>query len=151
MFWTIVRKELVEHIGSFRFLTVFVLTILLMVTGVLVFSVQYERAIEEYPRRMKGLVDEEGKTHLRNVPCKAVSGVRRFPSDLAFCSGAGERELPNEAAIAVHGLRSLFRTSDIGELLGGSAYVDWAFAITVLLSFAAGLLTYKGISGELIY
>ena len=149
MFWTIVGKDLLDHISSFRFLAIFVLTILLMVTSVLVFSVRYENAIKEYPHRVEGLVNEDGKTSLRNVPCQGGPKARRFPSDLAFCSGAGERELPNEAAVAVHGLRALRRTSDIGAILEGSAHVDWAFVIAVLLSFAAGLLTYKGISGEL--
>ena len=149
MFWTIVRKDLLDHISSFRFLAIFVLTILLMVTSVLVFSVQYENAVKEYPRRVRGLVDEDGKTSLRNVPCRGGGRARRFPSDLAFCSAAGEQELPNEAMVAAHGLRALWRTSDIGAILEGSAHVDWAFVIAVLLSFAAGLLTYKGISGEL--
>ncbi len=149
MFQTIVRKDLIDHISSFRFLAILVLTILLMVTGVMVSSVKYRNAIEEYPRRVSALVNDDGKTNLRNVPCEGGGSVRRFPLNLAFCSGTGERELPNEARFAVHGLRALERTSDIGEIVGGSAHVDWAFVTSVFLSFAAGLLTYKGISGEL--
>lgn len=149
MFWTIVGKELMDHISSFRFLAIFILTTLLMVTSVLVFSVQYENAIKEYPRRVEGLVNEDGKTNLRNVPCRGGATVRRFPSKLVFCSGIGERELPDQATVAAHGLRAVRRTGDISDILGSSAYVDWAFVIAVLLSFAAGLLTYKGISGEL--
>ena len=149
MLWKIVGKDLVEHITSFRFLAVFVFTVMLMVTSVLVFSVRYRNAVEEYPRRVEGLVNKDGKTHLGSVPCEGGATVRRFPSALAFISGTGEREFPNGATFAVHGLRAIWRAPDIRGVLGSSAQVDWAFVVSVLLSFAAGLLTYKAISGEL--
>ncbi|RPH38096.1 ABC transporter permease, partial [bacterium] len=46
------------------------------------------------------------------------------------------------------GVRAIRRTSDIGDIVRGSAHVDWTFVVSVILSFAAGLLTYKSISGE---
>jgi ABC-type transport system involved in multi-copper enzyme maturation permease subunit len=148
MFWTIVNRELIDHIMSFRFFAVFALTILLMSAGVMVFSGNYEKAVREYPRWVSPLVDENGKTNLFWVPCNGGARIRRAPSPLAFCSGTGDKELPNQAAIAVHGLAAVERTSEIGEMLYGSIPIDWAFVVSVVLSFAAGLLTYKGISGE---
>lgn len=149
MLWVFFKRELIDHLSSFRFVAVSVLTILLMVTSVVVFSVTYLHAVKEYPRRVEGLVNEEGKTNLTWAPCQGWIAVRQYPSSLAFCPGTGERELPNLIGMAVHSFRAIQRTSDVGATLGGSSFIDWAFVISVLLSFAAGLLTYKSISGEL--
>jgi len=149
MFWTTVKRELVDHIISLRFSAIVVLTVVLMVTSVLVFSVTYEKAVKEYPRRIEQLVGADGKVDLGAIPCQGGATVRRIPSPLAFCSGTGERELPDQVVMALHGLRAIQRTSDIGEILHGSAHVDWAFVVAVVLSFGAGLLTYKSVSGEL--
>lgn len=149
MFWTIVKRELVDHIISLRFSAIVVLTVLLMVSSVLVFSVTYDKAVKEYPRRVDGLVNGDGKVDLGAIPCRGGVTLRRLPSSLAFCSGTGERELPDQVVMAVHGLQAIQRTTEIGDILRGSAHVDWAFVIAVLLSFGAGLLTYKSISGEL--
>lgn len=149
MWWTIVQKELKEHITSFRFLALFVLTVLLMMVSVLVFTVDYERAVETYPRRVEQWVGEDGKTYLNGVACRTGGMVRQFPLSLAFCSGVTERVFPNQVSMAVHGLRGIYRSSGTGTIFASAAHVDWGFVITVLLSFAGGLLTYKGISGEI--
>lgn len=148
MFWTILNREFIDHVMSFRFFAVSALTIALMVASVVVFSGSYEKAMEDYPRRVSSLVDENGKSNLTMLPCTGGARVRRSPSSLAFCSGTGERELPNQVAMAVHAIYVVERTSEIGEMLSGSIPIDWAFVVSVILSFAAGLLTYKGISGE---
>jgi ABC-type transport system involved in multi-copper enzyme maturation permease subunit len=148
MFWTIFKRETIDHLMSLRFSAIVVLSLGLMVTSVLVFSVNYENAIKEYPSRVRELVNADGKVDLSAIPCTGGATVRRVPSPLAFCSETGERELPDQVVMAVHGLRAVQRTSEIGEILRGSAHVDWAFVISVLLSFGAGLLTYKVISGE---
>jgi ABC-type transport system involved in multi-copper enzyme maturation permease subunit len=149
MLRAIVKRELTDHVMSFRFSAIFILTLLLMVISVLVSSSTYRRAISEYPKRVEGFVNEDGKTNLGAVACQGGATVNRFPSPLAFCSGTGERQLPNQVSMAAHGLRGLQRTVDIGEILSGPANLDWAFVIAVVLSFGAGLLTYKSISGEL--
>lgn len=148
MFWTIFKRETVDHIMSLRFSAITILSVLLMVSSVLVFSSTYEKAVQVYPRRVNELVNADGKVDLSTIPCQGGVTVRRVPSPLAFCSGTGERELPDRVVMAVHGLRAVQRTSEIGEILRGFADVDWAFVVSVLLSFGAGLLTYKSISGE---
>ena len=149
MFRTIVKRELVDHITSFRFSAIFALTVLLMVISVLVFSVTYRTVVKEYPARVEALVNEDGTVNLGMVASRGGATVRRFPLPLAFCSTTGESELPNQVVFAVHGLRSIQRTAQIGAIYKGFAYVDWAFVVSALLSFGAGLLTYKSISGEL--
>jgi ABC-type transport system involved in multi-copper enzyme maturation permease subunit len=149
MLWTIVKRELRDHVISFRLSVIFVITLLLMVTSVLVSSVTYERAIKEYPKRIDQLVDKDGKVNLGAVACQGAATLIQFPSHLAFCASTGERLLPNQIVLSAHGLRAIQRASDIGGILSGSANVDWAFVIAVLLSFGAGLLTYKSVSGEL--
>ncbi|MEK6572551.1 MAG: ABC transporter permease subunit [Bacteroidota bacterium] len=149
MLWTIVKRELVDHITSLRFSAIFALAVLLMIVSVLVFSVTYKTAVKEYPLRVEQLVNEDGTVNLGMVACTGGATVRRLPLPLAFCSETGESELPNQVVLAVHGLRSIQRTAEIGAIFSGSAHVDWAFVIAALLSFGAGLLTYKSISAEL--
>ena len=45
MFWRIVRRELIEHVTSFRFGAIFIFTLLLMVTSVLVFAALVPAAV----------------------------------------------------------------------------------------------------------
>jgi len=149
MLWRIARRELREHLTSLRFGATFALALLLMGTSALVFSMEYQTAVREYPRQISELVDEDGKTNLRSIPCKGGNSVLRAPSPLAFCAGTGERELPNQAGFAIHRLQWVGRRGDVEGILGGTARVDWAFVIAVLLSFAAGLLTYRSIAGDL--
>ena len=149
MFWMIVKRELVDHITSFRFSAIFVLSVVLMVISVLVFSMTYRTVLKEYPSRIEALVNEDGTVNLGMVASRGGANVRRLPLPVGFCSATGESELPNQAVFAVHGLRGIQRTGQIGAIYKGFAYVDWAFVVSVLLSFGAGLLTYKSISGEL--
>jgi hypothetical protein len=145
----ILRRELREHLTSFRFAGVFTLVLLLMTTSVLVFSAEYGDLLRDYPRRISSLVDEQGQTNLASVPCQGGHSVIRMPSPLAFCAGAGDRELPDQAGMAIHGLRWLARRGQLEGLLGGATHLDWTSIVAVLLSFAAGLLTYRSIAGEL--
>ena len=148
MLWTVVKRELLDHLMSFRFSAMFVLTFLLMITSVLVFSAHYARERKEYPQRVEGLVDQDGKVHLGWIACQGGSTVRAIPSPLGFLFATGERELPDQAVMAIHGLSSLQKSAEPGDIMNSSGGTDWTYVITVLLSFGAGLLTYKSISGE---
>jgi len=144
----IVRRELADHLSSLRFSAIFVFALLLMIGSALVASATYVRKTREYPRHVEELVGEDGRVDLGQVAGLGGLSVYRRPSPLAFISGEGERELPNEAVFAVHGLRAVERTSELGEILSRSTDLDWTFVIAALFSFGAGLLTYKNVSGE---
>ncbi len=149
MFTTIVKREILDHVMSFRFSALFVIMTVLMVTSALVFSSAYEQEVKNYPKRVEAFVDADGKVNLAILPCQSGATVRRLPSPLAFVANAGERELPNQVGMAVHGAKSVDRNADIEDVLGVAQRVDWVFIIATILSFGAGLLTYKSISGEL--
>ena len=83
--WTIVKRELLDHLVTLRFSALFALTFLLMTMTVLVFSGDYARRMREYPRRVEGFVDDDGRVHLGWIACQGV-GVRAVPSPLAFLS-----------------------------------------------------------------
>ena len=148
MLWTVVKRELLDHLMSLRFSAMFVLTFLLMITSVLVFSAHYARERKQYPQYVEGLVDQDGKVHLSWIACQGGAAVRAIPSPLGFLFATGERELPDQASMAIHGVASLQRGVEPGDILNSSGGTDWTYLITVLLSFGAGLLTYKSISGE---
>jgi ABC-type transport system involved in multi-copper enzyme maturation permease subunit len=148
MLWTVVKRELLDHLTSFRFSAMFVLTFLLMITSVLVFSARYAREKKEYPQRVDGFVTAEGKVALGWIACQGGGSVRAIPSPLGFMYAAGERELPDQAVMAVHGMGVLQKSVEPGDILNTAGGADWTYVITVLLSFGAGLLTYKSVSGE---
>ncbi len=148
MLWTIVKRELLDHVMSLRFSALFALTFLLMTTAILDFSSYYARERREYPSHVEGFVNDEGKVNLGMIACQGGTTVRAIPSPLGFLFATGERELPNQAVMALHGLSSLERATEPGDIMNGSGATDWTFVVTVLLSFGAGLLTYKSISGE---
>jgi ABC-type transport system involved in multi-copper enzyme maturation permease subunit len=148
MLWTIMKRELADHLLTFRFAAVFILVLVLLLGSALVNTAAYRREVREIPRRVDQLVDENGRVDLGAVACQGEATVRRRPSRLAFVSGTGSRELPNEAVMAVHGLRAVQRTADLGEILARPTDLDWTRIIATLLGFAAGLLTYKSVSGE---
>ncbi|HTO95331.1 MAG TPA: ABC transporter permease subunit [Bacteroidota bacterium] len=145
--WTIVKRELLDHLVTLRFSALFALTFLLMTMTVLVFSGDYARRMREYPRRVEGFVDDDGRVHLGWIACQGV-GVRAVPSPLAFLSAAGDRVLPNRVSLALHAVSTIERAAGPGDAIGGDNGTDWTFIISALLSFGAGLLTYKSISGE---
>ena len=145
--WTIVKRELLDHLVTLRFSVIFALTFLLMISAVLIFSGEHARKMREYPRRVENFVDEDGKVHLGWIACQGAM-VQAAPSPLAFLCAAGDRELPNEAWLALHGVSAIERGVEPGDAVVGNGGTDWTYVITVLLSFGAGLLTYKGISGE---
>lgn len=147
MFWTIVRREFLDHVMNFRFSAIFILILVLMTVCVGVFSAGYKNAAREHPRTISNLVNDDGKTALSMAPCQSGE-VRRAPSAMAFCSGMSDRELPNVILMHINAMEGLGRIQANDELLSGSKFLDWTFVVTVILSFAAGLLTYKGISGE---
>jgi ABC-type transport system involved in multi-copper enzyme maturation permease subunit len=147
VFLVIFSRELREHLASFRFGAVFVLTQLLMVTSVLVFATRYETAMAEY-RPVDNLTNDEGLVNLQGIPCKGGIRLQRRPSRLGFLASAGEQELPDGVRLAVHGIDAITNSGDPADLLASATPVDWTWSIAVLLSFAAGLLTYRSISGE---
>jgi ABC-type transport system involved in multi-copper enzyme maturation permease subunit len=148
MLWTVVKRELLDHLMSFRFSALFVMTFLLMVVSVLVFSARYGREMKEYPQRVEGFVGEDGKVHLGWIACQGGGTVHAVPSQLGFMFAAGEHELPDRAVMAVHGISTLERGVEPGDIMNTPGETDWTYVITVLLSFGAGLLTYKSVSGE---
>ena len=147
MFWTIIRREFLDHVMNFRFFAIFALTIILMTVSVVVFSANYEKTMKERRPWVTSYVNDDGKTELYMAPC-TFGVIGRTPTVLSFCSGMAEKELPNQAGIELNRLNSISKNPKIGELISDSKFLDWAFIVSVILSFAAGLLTYKSVSGE---
>jgi ABC-type transport system involved in multi-copper enzyme maturation permease subunit len=148
MLWTVVKRELLDHLMSFRFSAMFVMTFLLMVISVLLFSNRYVHERNEYPKRVEGFVGQDGKIQMGWIACQGGGVVRTIASPLGFIFAAGENALPDEAVMALHGVEVLQRGVEPGDIMNTAGGTDWTYVITVLLSFGAGLLTYKSVSGE---
>lgn len=151
MIATLIRREFLEHVTSLRLSVLLIMTTGLLVTSAAYFSARYDSTTTQSPfvrpGASQGLVDKDGKTNLMMAPCTGF-GLHRALSPLGFLAGAGEREFPDLVMVAPHGLKSIQRETKTGEAFEPAAPADWAYLIGVILSFGAGLLTYRSVSGE---
>ena len=148
-FVLILIRELREHITGFRFAAVFGLTTLLMVQAAGVGSRDFELAQAGPWGTVDGLLDDDGNVRLHNLQSDNGITVRRAFPRMAFIAGSNDGSLPNQVRMAVHGMEEIVRAEGVHGSFRGSVPLDWAYIVSVLLSFAAGLLTYRSISGEL--
>ena len=134
---------------SFRFALVFCLTTILMVLVAVTGSRDYELSQATPWEAVDGLpANDGGKIRLHDLQSNDLT-VKRSISRLSFIAGSHDSSLPNQVQLAAHGIERLARVEGIHGSFRGSMAPDWTNVISVLLSFAAGLLTYRSISGEL--
>ena len=145
----IVRRELKEHMASLRLGSVLLMTIALMVLSAAVFSIDYNLLAGRRSPKAENLLDSEGKLHLHNIQTRNDIAVSRSTSRMGFVAGSNDTFFPNRIVMSIHGVERIVRHSELSSSLGTMNRLDWAYIISVLLSFAAGLLTYRSVSGEL--
>ncbi|MEW6755882.1 MAG: ABC transporter permease subunit [Candidatus Latescibacterota bacterium] len=148
MLGTLVRHEIRQHLTSLRFAVLVAISLLLVATNALTFSSWYRSALNGYSERVEGLTDDLDRTSLVDIPCQQY-GLGSRPSALAFVAGSAARELPDRASASVSAVQSVFRQGRIEDLLAAAPVVDWVFVIATVLTFAAGVLTYRTVAGEL--
>jgi len=145
----IVRKEILENLLSLRFLLSLLLVVSLFAAGGFLFVGKYRQQEDDYRRQtnqnLSALREQTG--HLYGLVFHYQT-IWRQPKSLSLCSAGFEDTLPD-----------WFRfdpfTTDLPEvrsrgnfLFSHSSNVDWVFIVSLILSFAALLLTYDSICGE---
>ncbi len=143
MFWSIVAHEIRVKLLSFRFILVFLATTVLLVTSLLVMSLNYQRKLEDYA---------EAQIHTERV-LEEMGGS--ISGSLTF------EKRPNPLSIFAMGLedpmtRSMFWHSDMWA--GQGKYTnpffklflktDSVFVVMFIMSFLAMIVSYDAISGE---
>jgi len=145
----IIRKEILGNLLSFRFSLSLLLIIVLFAVSGFVFAGKYKQQSRDYwdktNENLTGL-----NTQSRQLYRLAFyrQSVWREPKPLALCTEGFEKSLPNCFTFDIF-------SSDLPEIKGRGNFtlshfsnIDWAFVVSVILSFMALVFTYDSISGE---
>jgi len=145
----IIHKEILENILSFRFTLSLVLIVVLFAVGGLVFFGKYKQQSSDYwERTNENLAGFRGQSQQLYGLAFYRQSIWRKPKPLALCSEGFEKSLPDHFRFDVF-------SSDLPEIKGRSNFtlshfssLDWAFIVSMILSFLALVFTYDSVSGE---
>ncbi|MBZ5497571.1 MAG: ABC transporter permease [Acidobacteriia bacterium] len=149
----IIIKEMRDQLLSLRLMLSFLLVLLLMVANALLFQAGNKQKLADYSRDVS--------LNLAALARRASSGfplfqafsfsdqlIYRRPNPLGFVAEGHDKDLPNVFQVNAFRLRAPEFNLRGNPLLWRFDNLDWAFIVTVLLSFAAIVLVYDGINGE---
>lgn len=145
----LIKKEMLTNITSLRFiLTLLLITTVFIVSG-FVFVNKHKQEIEDFRK-----VSNENLSGLSKVSdnlskiANYVQTFRKKPKTTQLCCEGFEKYLPNSFKLNVFSVQ-------IPEIAGRSNFlfprfadIDWAFIISLILSFVAFILTFDSISAE---
>jgi len=145
----IIHKEILENLLSFRFILSLVLIILLFAVSGFVFVGRYKQQSSDYwGKTNENLAGLSKQTQQLFRLAFYRQNVWREPKPLALCTEGFEKSLPNCFTFDVF-------SSNLPEIKGRSNFtlshfssIDWAFIVSVILSFLALVFTYDSVSGE---
>jgi len=145
----IIHKEILENLLSFRFILSLVLIILLFAVGGFVFVGRYKQQSSDYWQKTnENLAGFRQQSQQLYKLAFYKQSVWREPKPLSLCAEGFEKSLPNNFRFDVF-------SNDLPELKGRGNFtlshfssIDWAFIVSVILSFLALVFTYDSVSGE---
>lgn len=171
MLWTIVRRELLDHLISLRFALLAVLLLLLLTANGLIFSgEQRAAAVSRYNadlRKADEELEQRCNAGLGHLAERGPGDLYRRPGRLFFCVAGRDQNIPSRIEGGTHSGHgwgsdefnyswnmpwNLIYHSDTpappNPMLPSFAALDWSFIIGMVASLMAVLLTYDAISGE---
>lgn len=153
MLWHIVQREALDHIRSLRWSLTFILVVVVMGMSGLVFVGSYKQLVSDYSRNRNENLDRlrartNGQASLYQVASFYPQQIYKAPIPLQFLAEGHERDLPNMFYVTAFRVASPQNRSRSNFMLWRFSAMDWTFLIGIIMSFAALILTYDGISGE---
>lgn len=134
MFGTIVKKEVLHHILSFRFLVVFLLLVVLLPGTVLILTNDYIRKLDDYARRQAEIENYLGRyAHFNRISNVIAPSAPPLPFQALI---RGITADINGGAFDNDPLPVMF------------PLIDLTFIAAILLSLAGLILSYDAVSGE---
>jgi len=145
----IIKREILEHILSWRFSLTFMLVLLVMAVSGFGFTMKYEQMVADYSRNVNINHEQlrESSKKLADV-ANELQRLFRAPNPLEFVAAGHSKDLPNMFEVNIFKIEEPKNKRRSNFMLTSFADVDWVFVISVILSFAAILFTYDAISGE---
>ena len=149
MFKTIVRKEILENISSYRFPLFAVICLTLVPLSLYVNHVDYGKRLRDYGEQMR-LADEAGSSMtMRDLMAGSVAmkGFRR-PALLSVFSQGLESAMPRFYEFTQDGFKPGESSSGDESVLSVQGKVDFVFLVQMVLSLIGLLYASDMISGE---
>ena len=148
MLTTLIRRELLNNLMTFRFAAAVLIMLLLVVANTFVLIKDYERRLEAYNTVLK-------TQHRRSQELKTYSGgrlhVARPPNPLSIFNVGLDKRLGNEIWISHSFVPTLWDTGTYkltNPLLNLFTAIDIVFIFEVVLSLIALIFAYDAIAGE---
>ncbi len=149
MFGTIIKKEFMHNVLSFRFIISFILCLVLIFTSVYTLTQKYKKDLEDY--RNNVTLHKKTVTSYIGGLLLAFLGVQidKPPTILSTISEGMERAIGKVMRVSsffdLDWERSIFDSNPMFALFGT---LDLSFIVRVVMSLLAILFTYDAISGE---
>ena len=148
MLTTLIRRELLDNLMTFRFVVVFIITLLLVVVNTSVLIKDYDRRLASYNAAVKS-------NHETMLERKTYSGVSwdviRPPNLLSIFNVGLDKRLNNEIFV-FHGLVPTLwdgqKHGSTNPFLNLFSSIDIVFIFEVVLSLMALIFAYDALAGE---
>jgi len=158
----IIRKEILQGILSLRLPLTLILVTAVMVSGAFLFIEDHGQQLTDHSRNVNDNLEklsrraDGGPFALYSVLSFSDQWIYRRPAPLAFLAEGHEKDLPNAIKVDAftlgggppNTLRGPTKKLRGNALLRRFEDIDWAFVISVIMSFLAIVLVYDSISGE---
>ena len=154
MLLCIIRREILNGFLSLRLPFTLLLVTAVMVSAAFLFLEDYQQQLVDYDRNIQDNIQKVsqrangGWFAMAAVFSRNHQWVYRAPTQLAFLAAGHEKNLPNAFEVNAFTIQNPTRRLRENCFLRWSEDLDWAFVISVIMSFAAIVLVYDSISGE---
>jgi ABC-type transport system involved in multi-copper enzyme maturation permease subunit len=149
MFKTIIKKEVLETIFSYRFPLFAVICLLLIPLGMTVNQASYAKRVRDWSEQVR-LADEAASAlKIQDVMAGtvAIKGFRR-PAPLSVFTQGFESALPRYYEFTQDGFKPGEAASDDESILSVQGKVDFVFLVQMVISLIALLFASDMVSGE---
>ncbi len=149
MLGTIVKKELLENLFSYRFPLFAVLCFILIPLGMSINHVDYNKRVRDYNEQMRLADEASANLKLQDIMAGtvAIKGFRR-PAPLSVLSRGLENTLPRFYEFSQEGSRPGESASGDESVLSVQGKFDFVFLIQMIISLIGLLFASDLISGE---
>jgi ABC-type transport system involved in multi-copper enzyme maturation permease subunit len=153
MLGEMIKKEIRDQLMSLRLMLTFLLVLLLMIAGALLFQAEYRRGLADYNRDVSRNLAVLARNASSRYPLFAALSfgdqhVYRRPNPLGFVAEGHDKDLPSSFRVSAFRLQAPEFTLRGDPLIWQFNALDWSFIVTVILSFAAIVLVYDSVNGE---
>ncbi|MFC1604981.1 ABC transporter permease [Planctomycetota bacterium] len=145
----IMIKEIMENLLSFRFTLSLLLVIILFAASGFVFVGKYRQQSSDYwERTNENLTSLSERTDKLYRLAFYEQSVWRKPKYLSLCADGSEKSLPDCFTFDVFNTNLPEIKGQGNFTLSHFSSIDWAFIVSMILSFLVLVFTYDTISGE---